>query len=347
MIAGKHYIDFLSINLLNITLLIFSTFFVDCSSENIKQIYKFSKEKEIKLNFPDGEIIGKIFDLLEHDNKFYLVDNQSHKIWVTDQKGQLLRTIGRKGQGPGDLNGPVSIALKGDTLLVLEKENSRISLFNNSGTFISQFPVMSGMLSSMEINRDGKKIIIGESLGIWDYKFYSINGKEINISPKSERTQILMPASISGGQISLTKDDNILFSCIRKYNIIMLNWNGDTLKSFSATPHHYITPPLNDRKKLMKQKFLSLVILPLQITDVILVQRFNKFLNINSNSKKEENEFYYDLFSSDGKLFAEGIKCEYPYFLYQKNGFLYTMDYTPLEQGNDNPSILVFKLQKL
>ncbi|MFX0141199.1 MAG: 6-bladed beta-propeller, partial [Candidatus Hodarchaeota archaeon] len=133
MIAGKHYIDFLSINLLNITLLIFSIFFVDCSSENIKQIYKFSKVKEIKLNFLDGEIIGKIFDLLEHDNKFYLVDNQSHKIWVTDQKGQLLRTIGRKGQGPGDLNGPVSIALKGDTLLVLEKENSRISLFNNSG----------------------------------------------------------------------------------------------------------------------------------------------------------------------------------------------------------------------
>jgi len=317
-----------------------------CSPEKKQKSYEFVKINEIYLNFPEGEIVGNVFDLKEHNNEFYLVDELSHTIWVTDQNGELKRKIGRKGKGPGDLLTPVSIAFKGDTLFVLEKDNSRVSIFDKSGTFIRQFSVKNGMLDSIEISRNGDKMIIGESLGIWDYLFCSINGEPLVDSQSIQKTQILMPIRIAGGQISVTKNDNILFSGIRKYNVVMLNWEGDTLQSFSSVPNNYQAPNLNNRKNLMKQKFWSIVTLPLEINNHILIQRFNKFLPTNNKSEKVKNKFYYYLFSLDGELIAESLKCECPYFLYQKNGFLYSINYTSIEKGKDNPAILVYELHR-
>jgi|GEM_PF-2031392 hypothetical protein len=347
MISGKTISWVIVLYSIKLTLFIINILlFISCSNNN-KQKYELIKTKEIKLNFPQGEMIGRIFDMLEHDEKFYLVDYKAHKIWITDLNGCLLKSIGKYGRGPGDLNGPVSIVLKADSLLVLEKENSRISIFNLCGDYISQFPVTSGSLTSMEIDRDGKMIIIGESLGLWNYQFYSLNGRPINNSPKSERTQILMPTSIPGGQISLSSDNNILFSNIRNYNIVMINWNGDTLKSFTANPQNYIAPNLNNRIRLMNQKYWSLIILPLQIDNLILIQRFNYFLNPKNKPNNDNDKFYYDLFSLDGKLIAEGLRCESSYFLYQKDNFLYSIDYAPIELGNENPNIVIYRLEKL
>jgi len=334
-------------DLLVLSFFLLSTIFsIKCSSNETQRNYQFVKIKEMNLIFPDGEVVGKVFDFMEHNNEFYLVDQQSHTIWVTNKNGKLKRKIGRKGKGPGDLLAPVSIAFKGDTLFVLEKDNARVSLFDEAGVFIRQFPVRSGMLSSLEISRDGKRIIIGESLGIWNYLFYSINGEQLSEAPGFKRTEISMPTSIAGGQLSVTENNNILFSGIRQYNVIMLNWEGDTIKFLSAAPENYSAPSLNNRKKLMAQKFWSIVTLPLEINNYILIQRFNKVLAADNKSKKEKNKFYYDLFSIEGKLIAEGIKSQSSQFLFQKNGLLYSIDYTPLENGKDNPSILAFELQQ-
>lgn len=347
MISAKRKYWVLIKDSMKITLLMISLFVFAICANHSQQKFELEKIKEIRLNFPEGEIVGTIFDMLEHDNKFYLVDNNAHKIWITDRNGCLLKSIGRYGKGPGDLAEPVSIALKGDSLLILEKENSRISIFNLNGDYVYQFPVTSGALSSLEIGRDGKMIIIGESLGLWNYEFFSLNGRTIKSSPKSERTQILMPSRIPGGQISLTGDNNILFSNIREYNVIMINWNGDTLRSFRAAPRDYIEPNLNNKTKLMNQKFWSLVILPLQIDNLILIQRFNYFLNPDNKPNDRKMLYYYDLFSLDGKLLEEGLRCESSHFIYQKAGLIYSIDYTPIERNNLNPAIVVYKLNKL
>ena len=327
------------------SILIVIIFLINCASEEAQMKYKFVKLDEINLNFPEGGIVGKIFDFAEHNNEYYLVDQLSHTIWVTDINGGLKRKIGRKGRGPGDLFAPVSIAFKGDTLLVLEKDNARVSFFNKSGVYIRQFRVRGGLLSSLEVSNNGVRIIIGESLGIWGYLFYSINGELLSDSPGLKRTEILMPTSISGGQLSLTNKDHILFSGIKDYNIVLLNWQGDTLNYYCAAPDDYLAPNLNDGEKLRKQKFWSIITLPLEVNNLIMVQRFNKVLTANNKAGKEKNRFYFDLFSLDGKQIVDGLTCDCPQFIYQKDGLLYSIDYSPIEEGKENPSILVFELR--
>lgn len=61
-------------------------------------------------------------------------DGQVHKF---DPQGRLLKTFGRKGQGPGDLLNPGALAvLDGKILVVNDAGNRRLSLFDLDGTFL-------------------------------------------------------------------------------------------------------------------------------------------------------------------------------------------------------------------
>jgi hypothetical protein len=68
----------------------------------------------------------------------YICDLQDLKIKVFDQNGNMVRTIGQKGGGPGEFQNIGEIALlPDDRLLVLDWESNRISLFDTEGRFIN------------------------------------------------------------------------------------------------------------------------------------------------------------------------------------------------------------------
>jgi len=71
---------------------------------------------------------------VDHNQSIYICDMHNHCIKVFNDKGVYLYTIGRKGQGPGDLYGPEYITLtnEGD-ILVNEGGNRRIQWFSSKG----------------------------------------------------------------------------------------------------------------------------------------------------------------------------------------------------------------------
>ena len=88
-------------------------------------------------------------DIEEDENKFfnnpssiaidgnkwvYICDRHNHCIKVFDYSGSYLRTIGRKGQGPGDLYGPKQIVITPESdLLVSEWGGLRFQWFSSEG----------------------------------------------------------------------------------------------------------------------------------------------------------------------------------------------------------------------
>jgi len=72
----------------------------------------------------------------------YVADTQAHQIKVFDMTGRLVRTIGQRGEGPGEFNFPTFLALSGERLVVSDTMNARVQV--------------------IPLNGEGKPMLVGE-----------------------------------------------------------------------------------------------------------------------------------------------------------------------------------------
>ncbi len=67
----------------------------------------------------------------------YVVDSGNHRLVVFDFQGRLLRSVGKEGQGPGELSRPSGACVGDDSVLaVADYRNNRIQIYDHSGKFI-------------------------------------------------------------------------------------------------------------------------------------------------------------------------------------------------------------------
>ncbi|WP_371374210.1 6-bladed beta-propeller [Thalassotalea aquiviva] len=72
---------------------------------------------------------GVTFD--QASNNIYVVDTQTHDIKVFSLDGALLYTLGKRGNGEGDFNGPTFIAKHPDGLLIADTLAARVQLIED------------------------------------------------------------------------------------------------------------------------------------------------------------------------------------------------------------------------
>jgi len=88
--------------------------------------------------------------------RIYVVDMKASNIKVFDKTGQFLRTIGKKGEGPGEFSVPLGIIITPDNeLMVEDMMNRRLSYFSLEGEFIRN-EVLERSLSTINVVMDSK-----------------------------------------------------------------------------------------------------------------------------------------------------------------------------------------------
>jgi hypothetical protein len=95
----------------------------------------------------------------------YVADAGANDIKVFGPDGKFVRALGRKGQGPGEFQGPELIETSGEKLFVWETLNHRISLLRLDGNFIKSVPFspgVFGILVRMGALADGRLILFIE-----------------------------------------------------------------------------------------------------------------------------------------------------------------------------------------
>ena len=70
----------------------------------------------------------------------FVADGLSQEIVVLTPGGRRLRTIGRRGRGPGEFSGLSSLAWEGDTLVALDVETRRVTRFTSDGLLVATSP---------------------------------------------------------------------------------------------------------------------------------------------------------------------------------------------------------------
>ncbi|MCX6568526.1 MAG: 6-bladed beta-propeller [Candidatus Aminicenantes bacterium] len=75
--------------------------------------------------------------VVDDEGSIYVLDTQSDHIKVFDRSGKYVRTIGRKGQGPGELENPMTLSFNRTAgELAVHQSSRRISYFKTDGTFL-------------------------------------------------------------------------------------------------------------------------------------------------------------------------------------------------------------------
>jgi hypothetical protein len=81
-------------------------------------------------------LMGVIFDgKVDTDGNTYLIDRQLSQVLVIDADGELVTTLGREGEGPGELNQPHGLFLMGEGKVgVIQGFPGRITIINPDDT---------------------------------------------------------------------------------------------------------------------------------------------------------------------------------------------------------------------
>ncbi len=87
-------------------------------------------------------LLGRVVSVTEDPSgNIYLLDTQRNEIVVLSPEGAFLRSIGRRGEGPGEFTEALSVAWAGSLLAVAQVVPARIVLFRPDGVPAGGFPV--------------------------------------------------------------------------------------------------------------------------------------------------------------------------------------------------------------
>jgi 6-bladed beta-propeller len=106
--------------------------------------------EDLSLGGPDAQgeaALDQIRQVLPDDaGTLYVLDQRASHVKVFDASGKYLRTIGRKGQGPGELEYPMTMSLNEKTgELAVHQQSRGIAFFKTDGTYLRQLS-LKGML---------------------------------------------------------------------------------------------------------------------------------------------------------------------------------------------------------
>jgi len=107
--------------------------------------------EEVRIGTVDGtgpDLFGRVAALeLDALGRIYVLEGQAQELRVFERDGRHVRTIGRKGGGPGEFNEAIGMAWSptGD-LWVVDPQNNRISVIDTAGTFLTSHHALGGFV---------------------------------------------------------------------------------------------------------------------------------------------------------------------------------------------------------
>jgi hypothetical protein len=177
---------------------------------------------DLAIGVEDGDstqMFGKILDAaVDCEGNIYVVDLGFKDVREYSESGKYLRSIGRKGPGPGEYDAPLAIDVDGQGNIVVT-DFQRIHLYAADGTPITSFPHGSGGQPALSVAFGPKRIVLATWFDVWDQMIiheYSIDGEKVTSFCESyaadSETDVREESSVAGGRIDAGTDGSILYA---------------------------------------------------------------------------------------------------------------------------------------
>lgn len=89
------------------------------------------------------EMLSNVMSMaFDANDNLHALDQGNHRILVFDRNGQFVRQFGKQGEGPGEFQAPMAIAILGDgTVVVTDLGRRGFVLFDARGTYLRDVPL--------------------------------------------------------------------------------------------------------------------------------------------------------------------------------------------------------------
>ncbi|MGB7296853.1 MAG: 6-bladed beta-propeller [Candidatus Aminicenantales bacterium] len=276
----------------------------------------FSLEEDLSIGAkegPDEYMFSRVLDIdVDDDGNIYALDLKESNIKVFDKEGRYLRTIGQRGQGPGELGSAYSISLTSQKHLIVEDVASRrLVFFTLEGEFIRN--ISSAKNFSVIFQADSQECLYGVTAVQDENPRYELR----KFSPSLEvlHTVISSPAVLTkqntyrafSPQImfDVGEDDNVFYAYPERYEINVCNPSGRSVrkicKEFTAVE---ITE--EERKEIASRRLP-----PGFSLDIPRFHSAFQELWVDDQNRifvrtweKDDGGNNYDIFSAEGKYLA-------------------------------------------
>jgi hypothetical protein len=269
---------------------------------------------------------------VDNEQNIYVLDWMAGHILVFDQNGTVLRTIGRKGQGPGEFERPMDISIFGNKLMVHDLERG-ISFFTLKGEFIKSVTSMD-VLSIWDVYCDSLGNIVAQNSPVHDpvhprqsYRKYDHNMNMIFQFAETPRSGGLGPNNPFGaiGSIAIDREDNIIFGYPKDYIIEIFDANGKLIRKIEK---EYSPLKLTDLdRREMKEENPGRA----DIDYPKYKPPFKRFfiddegrIYVGTWEKLGRSKSYYDIFDPEGKYLAKIDLMGKPILC--RNGKMYSIE---------------------
>jgi hypothetical protein len=260
------------------------------------------------------------------DGSVFILDGKENRIFAFDAKGRFLRSFGKKGQGPGELNGPIGLMITpAGELLVEDSLNRRLSYFSLNGKFLRQQSMGLGLgLSGIMMDRNGRIVarsmtFEGGKIG-FEIKTYDKDlkpGKTLAKVEVADLGKLKMDPLSRAAEIIFAPDGRgrIFMGSSKGYLIRVIDFDGRLLRTIER---EFDPVPVSkeDRDKFLKLfggtaagagvNLKDRIVLP----DVyppysdFIVNRDGRLLVQTYEKGTRAKERFYDVFDAEGRYLA-------------------------------------------
>lgn len=97
---------------------------------------------------------------VDDQGNIYVLDVRDCWVKVFDKDGKFLRTVGKKGQGPGEFEGPYQLILSAQNEIIVEELlTRRLTFFSLNGVYLKRVSLVQAGIA--DINMDSAENIYG------------------------------------------------------------------------------------------------------------------------------------------------------------------------------------------
>jgi hypothetical protein len=305
----------------------------------------FKLEEDLTIENVEGEEEYTFQDIthiyVDEDENIYVSDSKAGHIKVFDKNGNDLRTIGKKGQGPGEFVYPFEIlVLPQGELMVNDLNQLRAHFFSLDGKFLRQFSTSTMMMFRRPRVDSKGNIIVGHVIAGDDIQTV-LKKLDSDLNPiltLATRPVISRPPAIiqyfevnrsTNFVWDVGPDDNIIWGVFDNYEIFVSNPEGKLIRKI-VKEFDGIKINEEEKEKLIKAWFGNNPVPPqvnLKFPPVyppffrITCDEEGRIFAQTYEKTEDEEEDYYDVFDSEGKYIVR-ISLKYRPHLW-KNKKLY------------------------